>query len=134
MDVDSLIEDIHKCKGDGKQSTSQERVQAIPRLMEHAIVASMDTKQVAVKAKSVHFGTAKAKVRTRNARTAWTRKATASKLDPLLDKSNNPKVRQDHLSWDRLMHHHKIELFVSLNQDHWNRKSVEPTTCMECAP
>ena len=52
-----------------------------------------------------------------------------SKLDPwmMLDKRKNPKLRQDHLRWERLVRH-KVELFASLN--HWNRESVEATkTC-----
>ena len=67
---------------------------------------------------------AKPKPRTRQARTARTRKAKASKLDPsmMLDNRKNPKLRQDHLSLVCLIHH-KVVLFASLNQ--WNRETAE---------
>ena len=41
-----------------------------------------------------------------------------------LDKSKNPKMRQDHSSWERFMRH-SVVLFVLLNR--WNRAIVEST-------
>ena len=77
------------------------------------------------------FGTpkAKAKTRTRWARTARTRKAKAIKHDlwTMLDRRKNPKPRQEHLSWERLV---RRKAFNSLSQ--WNRESAESTSYVKC--
>ena len=89
MDVDSLIKGKHngQSKGKAKETASnrraRERVQALESLMEHGTsVPSMDTKQLIVGATSVRTETpkAKAKARTRKARTARTRKAAKARI------------------------------------------------------
>ena len=69
-----------KTKGAAKDMESnrrpKERVQAVQSLMDHVVaVASLDTKQVTVRAMTVHLRTQKAKARIRKARTARTSKA-----------------------------------------------------------
>ena len=88
-DVDSLIIGKHngQSKGKAKETASnrraRERVQALQSLMEHGTsVPSKDTKQLIVGATSVRTETpkAKAKARTRKARTARTRKAAKARI------------------------------------------------------
>ena len=90
----------------GSKQRSKDEVQAIQSLMELVtIAAKMDTMQAIVAAMSVHSGIpkARAKTRTRKARTARTGQATTQDLWTMLDRRNNPKQSQHHLGWERSM-------------------------------
>ena len=115
-----------QANGTGKRAINEQREGARQlSLVQHVTsVANLDTKQTIVGAMSVPPGErkAKAKARIRKAKTARTSKARVINWDlwTVLDKRKNPKLREAHLSCERLVHRN-VESFNSLNR--WNRYS-----------